>query len=301
MIEANQLGAVIGGVTGVAIGGAFDMHAARRIATERIAANETWGDLYAVPGTGIRAIGPMALTGAITFGILGAALAPESVPQVPRAQLEVVVDMSGATASGEQPAIDRIKEVAGKFEGTKRAEAIVARSGQVRIVKIKDVSEQLPFGDAPLDQAVQAALDNVQRAREQAKISRDKKSATLVLTNGNGLGDPANVIDRAETAGTAISIVNVDGQTPPPVEQELQSIAKDSGGTYWGPNEINPSEVGGKISSALGSAEVPVKKPTNWAKRIRSALPLIVAMPIMYQWRRRYMAATPKGINLQGE
>ncbi|HUP26763.1 MAG TPA: hypothetical protein VM124_03920 [Candidatus Limnocylindrales bacterium] len=301
MIETAYLFPAIGAAAGIAGGAAADIYAARAIAGERASLNETWGNVVDAPRTGLRAIGPMAITGFFAVGILGAAWAPEATPAAPRSQLEVVIDHSGATAIGEPSAAAKINAVAESFAGAKFVtEAVVARSGEVRIIKTGDVSHDAPFGDAPLDQAVQTALDNVQRAREQGKLKPQEKTAgAVVVTNGNTIGDVTAVIARAKSAGTSVNIVNVEERSTDATTSELQRVTAETGGTYWNSADADPAKIYDKIAPTVTPGQTQEKRPTSWPKRILGSLPLI-ALPVMWRWRRN-MAATPAGINLQGE
>ncbi len=304
MIETAYLFPAIGASAGLAAGAAADVVAARAISRERATLVEAWGpDTIEYPSADgvrstLRVLGPMALTGALVGGMLGAAWAPEVTPAAPRSQLEIVIDHSGATAIGEPAAVTAINAVAERFAGAKFAtEAVVARSGEVRIIKTGDVSHDAPFGDAQLDQAVQTALDNVQRAREQGKLKPQEKTAgTLVVTNGNSIGNPATVIDRAKAEGASVSIVNVEKDSAGATVSDLQKIAADTGGTYWNSADADPAKIYNKIAPTVTPGRTEEKHPTNWLKRALGTLP-VITLPLMYRWRRR-MPVTPKGLNI---
>lgn len=310
MIEVVSLLPEIGiteiGIATGAIGGAIaDIYAGKQIVAERQRLVEEYGtDVVKDSGNSIfRRIGPVAIYGAVALGVLGASWAPESAATASRPQLEVVVDHSGATALGSPSTVEKINAIAAQFEGDEYdSQAVVSRSGEVRVINISDVRQDVAFGDALLDQALLTALDNTQRARESeaGTGASDKKAATLVVTNGNKIGNPEAIAAKAKAAGTIVNIVNVEQDAPSKAtSDELKAIAAQTHGIYWDSAAADPSKIREKIVSELSSEKKPTKQPANWPKRVLGTLPLL-GLPLIYRWRRR-MSANDKDIRIEGE
>lgn len=310
MIEVVTLLPEIGVAAGAVSGALADMYAGRQIAAERQRLVEEHGSevIHDSGNSVFRRIGPLAIYGAVALGVLGATWAPDVPATVHRPQLELVIDHSGATALGSPSTLEKINGIANQFVDRKiDSEAVVSRSGEVRIVKTSDVSKDFAFGDALLDQALQTALDNTQRARdaEAGTVASDKKAAIVVVTNGNSIGEPEGVVAKAKAAGTVINIVNVEPDASNKVpsskatSDKLKAIVTQTSGTYWDSANADPTKIREKIVSTLHSDKKPLKKPVNWPKRALGSLPLL-GLPVMYSWRRR-MSVNLKGINIEGE
>lgn len=250
--EYFPLVAATAGYVGGSVADAFDIQ--KKAAAERLALVEQYGEIAELDQTStFRRIGralvrPVAAVTLVAAGVNAMAWQPEPATKRIAPQVEVVVDYAGAAAvvDGGQPATV-ITDFAQEFAESDEAEAqaLVARAGVVAVTNPKEVGADSPFGVAPMDEATQTALDNAQLAKSRAYEAAQQKSAGIaVLTFSDQIGEPTNVVARAQAQNTPIFVVNVQGETPnQQLNDELRGVAEASGGQYWSADETEPKAV----------------------------------------------------------
>lgn len=293
-----------GYVAGVAVDYLRDQ---KFIEKNRLAAAESTSAVYAdqQPGRSQRlasaALSPLAMMALAGYGFMNIdAWSGPDGPSVQPPHLEIVVDHSGATGLGDRKPLNQINTLASKFvQGAPDSQAVVARAGEVRILTPAEVAKDIPFGDAPLEQAYQTATDNNNRLRVAAFDDFKKKSiGTLVLTYGNSIGNPATIIETAKAQGSPVYVVNVTSAAKGQANTKpLQEIAEKTDGKYWDGTTADPNDVLKTVTDGLVSRSAPeVKKNTDVPGRVKSVLPFILAVPIIRAWRRRGTNGTFSGV-----
>lgn len=234
----------IGFAAGAAVGTVLDIIAQHKVNREDVAFTEAYGGVHTVPSRSHRlarvTLG-MALTGgmvgAYNAAVWGALPGPEPVP----GHIELIVDHSGATASGEHKPVDQIDKlaVALGIEGVDVHAMVPTAEEPTRSMRLDEIASDEPFGDPPLGAAMNAAYEN-EKALRQASIGKDRQSMGIVaLVNGNSLGDPNDIIAKATANNAPVYVVNVQGKEAEVATiQGLQKIAKDTNGKYY---EVEPN------------------------------------------------------------
>lgn len=221
-----------------------------------------------------RALRSTLVLGGAALGLMnGLVWQGEPAEQTTPRHLEVVVDHSGATALNDGKAVRETNMVAGLFteENKIQAGAVLASSGLVREVKIANVDKDVPFGDAPMEQATLLALDKSKAYNTTAGNTNEKveNAGVLVLTNGNSVGNSANVIATATASKTPVFVVNVEAKTSDQATtEELKKIAKETGAKYWGANDENIEDVKDQVKDALETGKENRKSNNRWPLRI---------------------------------
>lgn len=237
------------------------------------AVSETQAAVDTEPSRGFRvrqwigrnAMAPLTMLVAGAAGM--AAYAYKQEPQVilppTQPKLEMVVDHSGATnlALDGTRSVVEVNSLANQIAGKDiQGEALVAGNGTVGRMPIRKVSQNRPFGPAPLEQATSLALET-----STANAAKGQNSV-LVITNGNSVGDTAKLTRQAKRDETPVFVVNVESasQTSHGLKAELKGLAKDTGGQYWDANKGNLSEVADNVQATLSPAETKKNESPKW-------------------------------------
>lgn len=314
--------AVAATAAGYVSGQIAEQIAIRRAAEKRQPANETWQlaaeamatDEITETRTEIlrrgarRVVAPLALAGASVCLVNTLAWAPAStaIEQTP-ATLEIVVDHSGATniAIEGEPVVMQINKVVAEFDDSKLTTNVtVARSGTQKTVPISEVSQDLPFGDANMQEATSLALSRTAKVMPVSEGDKLKRNAgVLVITNGNTIGDPLTVVTEAVSQyggelKTPVFIVNVEGdKAGPQITEDLQMIAKASDAKYWDAEKSNLQTVVSDVRETITAREVSTKAKEN-------RLPLRGAGILVFATAAAYFASrglTPFGKGIKGK
>lgn len=249
---------------GAGVGVAVEAMAQHHVAPLRHRLSDEWGPVVDqhTPGRLVRLggmlIGPLVAVGTLSGLANGVIWQPESTQTDIPPQLEVVVDHSGATALNTGTAANEIGKLTSLFATQTKLEtnAFVAGNGYVKEVKIKDVSKDVPFGDAPLEQAMQSALDKAS-LNQSKTTTASHNSGVLVITNGNSMGAPSVVVSEARAANVPVFVVNVEaGQADQQTTANLKLVASQTGAKYWDANTHNFNPVAGEIKKTIVSEQV---------------------------------------------
>lgn len=290
--EVIPYAATVGGAMG---GIGLEYLAQHNIIDNQQALAREWGEVHERQANRWRsiarvALGPLMAVGALGGFANGMAWEPDTaVRQVPP-QLEVVVDHSAATGLNGGHAAKEISQLSHEFTDKKRvtATAFLARGSEVVSVEISKVDKDVPFGDAPLDTAIGNALDRANLDRTKA-IRRNHKLGTgvLVLTNGNSIGDPTAVAEKAESVPVPLFIVNVEaGKSNQQTTKDLQATAKQTKGQYWDANTTNVTEVAKEVKHQLVPEKVQDTRPNRNPLRVVAAALSAGTLGLVYKRRR---------------
>lgn len=210
--------------------------------------------------------------------------------------LEVVVDHSGDTifeVGGVAPVFE-INNLVGQFsEKNLVTEGIVANSGRVRSMKLAEVKADKPFGDAPLAQATQLALD---KAGLQLK---QRSAGILIITNGNKVGNQEALAAQASAHKTPVFIVNVESaqKNDPALTAGFKKLTKTSEGKYWDANAVNLNDVAKDVKKTLVPKETTVPIPNRTPLKVVGAALLLAGVEFL---RKRKDTPTWRNNNGKG-
>ena len=229
----------------------------------------------------------------------------ESASQQRPPALEVVVDHSGATAlplSGK-PSLGEINQVVGQLQGIHNvsAEAWVASSSRVKDIALNKVAGEPAFGDAPLEQAMQSALDRAGFAVSNHQ-GAEHSAGVIAITNGNEVGAPQAVAQEAKAkGGVPVFVVNVEGNRSSAIPG-LQRIAQLTNGKYWGANAANLNSVAENVDKTISATQHEVGAKPVVADGAQTFLRFLSALSwlgvgVAFAKRRK----TPFERNLRGE
>lgn len=263
----------IGAAAGALAGSAADMLAQHQHAQDQEALTGVLGDIaHDQPKEPImsrirRAGGATLLIAGATVGALnGLAWQPEASQSLPPT-LGVVVDHSGAVQANDE-VLQSVNGIAEVFDNKSfDATAYVAVGGEVLPMQPSKVSGSAPFGEAPLSQAMTTAFGENQKERE--RTGNANKTGIVAIVNGNEIGAPDAVIATAKAQGnTAIFAVNVEGDANPTAVQDLQRIAKETGGAYFDVQSDNTKKMAGKVQDTLEKNQFMQDQPNRWPLKI---------------------------------
>lgn len=264
----------VAGVVGYAAGQVLDNLAVERAARAHESVNQSWDLALAntnvvlpraslAQRTGRRVVAPLAIVLGVGTGLSADAWMPNSAPtfsSVPH--LELVVDHSGATGLpvNGSPVTGEINTVVNQFSATHKisTEALVATNGTVVPLRVDQVSANRAFGEAKLADATEQALDRTAEVTPVLGDQGEKRDAAiLVITNGNPIGQTAQVVAATKQQhNTPIFVVNVEGAgAEAATTQSLEAIAQQTGGQYWDAHQSNLSEVSKAVEKTVVATE----------------------------------------------
>ncbi len=297
--NASYIGAAVGYTAGLVA----ESRAAAQVAANEQQLAAVWGAEVVGQSThqasrlrrlGVAAVSALALGGGIAGALNGEAWATQTEQAAPPF-VGVVVDRSGATAFSGPDAnaqapnqqIDRIAGIFTEEDGIK-TEGFVAVAGEVRPTRVDQLNSVSPSGDAPIGQALTVAMGRIGEQRAKAGAIAPK-SAIVVTTNGNTLGDPATIAAAAKANNTPVYVVNVEGASDPTAVTQLQEVAKQTGGQYWDVNSQNTDKMRGTIQKKLEDSEVfdTGNSRSSWPKRVAYAAASAAFLGVGYQGRRK--------------
>lgn len=212
-------------------------------------------------------------TGAVVGMLNGVAWQADSEEVVPPT-LSVVVDHSGALASEESVLSTVDKTVAIFASDEFDATAHVASNGRSKSMEPDEVSNDEPFGPAPLSQAMQNAFGEIQKVDSESASRVKNKAAIFAVVNGNDTGNAADIIATAKSLEVPIFIANVEGESDrkgesdPAIADELKDIAKQTKGEYFDVSKDNAEEMASKITDTLEENELDLDKPNKLPMRV---------------------------------
>ncbi len=296
----------IGFAAGAAAGSALELIAHRRIVKNDAAMVEAWGGINETPSRMQRiarvVISPLVLISAPIAAYNAAVWQPEPGPETTPPYIGLVIDHSGATATAANKPIDEINKVAKALQDNNlEVHAIVARAGDVRAISSDNVAADEAFGDALLYQGMQAAFDDETAMRQRSVGKQNRQSiGTVVITNGNTIGVPEDIIAKAKVINTAVNVVNVEGKGADPATiQGLQDIAEQTGGKYWDADANTATEVTRDVKHSLTDNLVKSNgNQGNWRDRALG-LAMLVGIPLMFG-KRRNEARNLSKLRMQG-
>lgn len=295
----------IGFAAGYLGGSALDKSAARNAHSAVTAALRTYGVVKPVEDTELedsrvervltyfeRKSPKLALSLGLTAAMMTAAYYPLGSNVIKPAAIEVVVDHSGGTkirVDGQNPVLPEINHVAKAFTSSDRitSTAFVGGSNGVTETKISKIDSIAAYADAPLDVAVNSALDQTALIKNGNK-KRD--AAIVVITNGNTIGSTAAVISKSTSQNkTPVYIVNVESSntTSPENISSYKTIAKDTGAKYWSAESININTITKDVEQTLSPENKPTKINPNKGLDVFVALAAGLISVKEYRQRKR--------------
>ncbi len=276
-----------------AIGAVLEASAKGRIAANTQSLVSEYGPIAeSQPVSRLRKFGGALLVAGVGLGFLnGFAWQSESTVHNIPPKLEIVVDHSGATGLGGGSAAHEITELVNLFDDEAKidAQAFIASSGEVQQTAPNKVSQNLPFGNAPLYRATKSALDQAGLNKAEGNASVQQKSnGVLVLTNGNRINPSTSIIKEAKSEGVPVFVVNVEAaKTKVDTTDQLKSIAKQSGGKYWDANKNNINQVGKVVKDELVPQNVDTQDhPNRWPMRGVAAVVTAATLGGLFKRRR---------------
>ena len=289
---------VVAGISATA-GAMTDLAMQYWLTSKRTRAAEIYGqDVIARSPRRVSRIGRMA-SSSILFTTASAgyvntvAWQEEAAPQIIDPVVEVVVDRSGGTAVGDNPAAPQIdlllRELADSDLDT---EAIVTSLGDTETMELDEALAQRPFGDANLAQAMITALDSAQNR----KIDKTEESgltanaAIIAVTNGNRLtaeGTAADLIEQARRIPAPITIVNVTSNVRElGVAEELEAIAEETGGEYFDIEEDGSVVIERVAEDLVDRQQAPNETGNQWKVKVFGALLIAGTIACIFHRRR---------------
>jgi len=259
------------GLASYAFGVKVDNIANRKANADRQALIEEWGldKAQSEPSRierSVRTFDKYASYVALSLGVTAFLTTAIFVPikeskDIKPAAIEVVVDHSGATGlkiGDAKPLAPEIDQIANDFVSNSHivSNAFVASFSSVTETNVSKVDSMTPSGDAPLDTALENAL-NVTGLDEQGK--KTKSAAVVVITNGNYIGSPSAVISESKAQGyTPVYVVNVEGAQATS-SQYISDYKQIVSGTkakhaYWNANSQNINTVAAEVENTLTPA-----------------------------------------------
>ncbi len=281
---------VAGGVTGYA----FDKVAAKYAAIKDMSVIQSWGPMeppatakelknhnniethFRAPASLIlRTLSSIALA-ASAAGVLPFAIGKRVQNNNPNQPVLVeVLDRSGQTQfdgtdnkisivnsafiNANSMKVDTILARGGSYTGSPLTPGGVAGSGRYS-----------PTGEVSVAQAVtpairEASLNAVKVVSSEFAAPKQETSAVLIVTDDNSVGNATNIVQSAQSSKTKIFIANV-GQQNDSTAQQLQDIAKATGGEYWNAS-VNTAKVAKDIattiSPTLSNSKYSQEKPND--------------------------------------
>lgn len=295
----------IGLAVGYAGGLRLDQFASKRAASETKAVLQSLAmvDTVQIPGlsktkterflSGLGHVTPkLAFALGLTAATATAAFYPLETNIIKPATIEVVIDHSGATGlsvGGQKPVLSEINQVASAFTPNNRisSEAFVASFGGVVETQVSKVDSLSPSGYAPLDVAVNEALDQTAVVKNGDKL---KNTAVVVITNGNTIGSPNVVISQSNKQDkTPVYIVDVEATKGTSIQDasSYRSISTRTGAKYWTANDTNINTVTSEVEQALISEHQQTRNNPNKVLDIFVALASGLIGVKEYRQRRR--------------
>lgn len=197
----------------------------------------------------------------------------------------VVVDHSGSVGSdGLQPFVDTLTEQFG--DGNFDATAYVGSLSKTTTISPDAVGSVRVDGDSKLDNATKQALDGAAKKKRET-TGGEARAGVVAITYGNSLGSAEDVIATAEQEKVPVFVVDVE-QKDKATTEELQSIAKATGGHYWGVKARNPEDIANKVQDTLEKSGLAKDEKGNpWALRLFGVVLGTYVMTAVTRNRRR--------------
>lgn len=282
-----------------AAGFGADLIAQKQMEQSNVAVTESLHELGTHQPQGmVRRLGRAAISTSALIGIpvgltIGLAWQGETPVKRQLPIVEVVIDASGATASADngKPAQD-IYNYAYAIDGESKVktEAYISSGGSFQQGTIDMLTIDTPQGGGDLPAAATSALNGSNTVKAEALNGESNQAVGIVvLTNGNTIGDPNDIINKAQPTKTPVYVVNVETKVRDQAKNEaLKVIAEQTGGQYWTVADTNPEEVAGKVADNLKQVTTREKhaKQPNWPLRLVS-LATLALIPLAARRRRR--------------
>ncbi len=292
----------VGVMAGAGAGLATEYIASRNVSNNRSQLSGEIGIALQEPEVSrLRRVGALALTPIVfagaSLGLLNNEVWEPNDIEAQSPKLGIVVDHSGATEMGDQPAIGSINLLTASFDNPNEVEATayVAGSGAVETAQPTEVGEDEPFGNAPLADGFNQAVDKIEETRRK-EIGNQSASGVLVITNGNTFGNNADILARTEAENIPVFVANVEGETTNPSSVEgFKEVTKQTNGEYFDVEEANVEEMVDQISDSLEESRLKNPAPNDWPKRILAGA-LTVATFGLYRKKRSSMTLDSNSI-----
>ncbi|MES2971067.1 MAG: hypothetical protein V4702_01970 [Patescibacteria group bacterium] len=249
---------------------------------------------------GSAALGPVAAWSGVVAGVSVAAWMPSETIQTASPNLQIVADLSGATALGDQAPLRRVRSITEAFAGKDDLDVqiIMARGGLTETVSPDELKKMGAFGDSPIEASTSTAIDNSSELRKKA-ITANAAARTvgvLVLSNDNS-ANQSSIVSKAKTEGVPVWTVNVGNSNES--TDDLQAIAKGTNAKYWDVT-AKPNKIRDEVTSTLKSRSEPVDKPKPNRFLQAASVFSIMYLPVMFGWRRRRMQPLNNGLIEEG-
>jgi hypothetical protein len=230
---------VIGVIAGYAGGLMLDANARAQIAATReelLGAHKGAKDMATLPSIPAIATTTLALFGAAAGFAAGETIQSHDSRLVAKPAVKEPIDHSFQTPATRKT-IDKTAILVWrnkKFE----TEAIISHNADHTTYKnVRELKSDVPYGGPQkLPDVTTSAIDSAFFDSSASRIERNQSStkpnsAVVVVTNGNSIGDPNNVIDYAKTRNVPVFIANADDNSSN--TKNLKLIANKTGGQYF--------------------------------------------------------------------
>lgn len=245
---------------------------------------------------GSAALGPMAAWTAVV-GFAGAtAWMPTEAIQTASPNLQIVADLSAATADGDQAPLKHVRSITDTLgnENDLDVQVVTARSGIVETISPDKLSKVIPFGNSPMEDATRIAIDNSSELRKKAIANAAARTVGILILSNDNSANNASIVPKAKIEDVPVWTVNVgkDNENT----GDLQAIAKGTDAKYWDANTVKPKEIRDEITRTLKSRSDPIDKQKP--NRTAQAASVLTALywPVMYGWRRWKMRPVNNGL-----
>jgi hypothetical protein len=308
MWDAETVNFLIGGGAGAAIGAAADTYAVHKMSKSQeefhlptveaaIEADQAEANdedqkrsrlafLKGLGGKTVRLALPVVV--GVSVGMLADVFTPQHLPNN-QAKIELVVDDSGAVES----VLPQVQEIVSQFDTTNN-QTIVGNVGSPVQMKANTFTSWSnsgagsPAGAAPLSEQVSLAFNQLVQSDSQTEPT---KSALVIVTNGNSIGNLAQIENQAAKENVVVDPINVERKgTSPGLVKGLENLAGDTDGKFYDVNASNLSHVAKSVRANIVPNQLPAPDQDQVPLLIGS-FALMFAGKVMYSNRRKYLTA----------
>lgn len=284
-------------VVGAGFGSVLEASAIRTVADNRSSLVDVWGEAVELQTSkrwqkiGSKLIAPLVTVGALAGFANGVVWQDDPKAESQPTLLELVVDQSGATALGTGAAAQEITQIVSEITKNDKFDTnvVIAGNGQVRQVEIKDIKAFKPFGDAPLEQATLSAIDQANLSNTTDSVKNTRQNAgVLVVTNGNNIGFPLSIAEKAKSSNLPVYVANVESEGSNQATVEgLKAISKATNASYF---EVNQNNID-NISRQIGNKLLPITpelpdRPDKLPHRVATAALSFLTLGVVFKGRR---------------
>ena len=242
--EVLPLAATAGATAGYAAGRVANYFAERHAEDRQDGVVEDWNNLEVERDTSLRArvshnaLAKLALVGAMTGFAVGHAVKNHEVEALEPPKLTVLVDHT--YAAGRSGNVDKIDKVTQKIAETDNLQVNIklTHNSHTESASVEEVKKDTPLGQPVMPQALPQAIKDTYSESSEATTNRlgpseSRNSGILVVTAGNSVGEPKEVIDKAEANGDMQVFIADVSDKKTKETKNLKEIADETDGKYW--------------------------------------------------------------------